>query len=78
LEDYDMQTRLEISRFPSILLVFVFAVVAALVLGGALGYALKPSSVIAGPGHVTYLPISQLTSSGANDPCVFVDKQKQC
>ena len=38
-----MQARLAFNRFPSMLLI-VFALVAALLLGGAVGYALKPNT----------------------------------
>jgi hypothetical protein len=39
-----MQARLAFNRFPSTLLI-VFALVVALLLGGAAGYALKPNPV---------------------------------
>jgi len=71
-----METRLEIKRFPSTLLVIVLALVAAVVLGGALGYTFKPNSVTTAPARVIVVPEGVWTS--ANEPCVFVDKQKQC
>jgi len=68
-----MQARLELTRFPSILVAIVFALAAALVLGGAVGYVLKPASSTS--GGVIVVPYSQV---GAGDHCVFVDKQKEC
>jgi Na+(H+)/acetate symporter ActP len=72
-----MQARLEINRFPSILVAIVFAVAAALVLGGALGYVLKPASTISGPARVIVLSDSQVGNAHAND-CVWSGKQKDC
>lgn len=43
-----MQARLDLKRFPSMLVVIVFALVAALLLGGAVGYMLKPNSAAQG------------------------------
>jgi hypothetical protein len=68
-----MQARLTINRFPSILVAIVFALAAALVLGGALGYVLKPVSTISGATKVLVV-----TNPGVSDRCVFVDKQKEC
>ena len=73
-----MQARLELKRFPSTLLLIAFAFAAALVLGGALGYALKPTSVTSGPAHVIVMPDTQSVYSSSNDTCVFVGKHKEC
>jgi hypothetical protein len=73
-----MQARLEIKRFPSTLLVIVFALVAALLLGGALGYTLKPISATSGSGHVIVVPNVQAANSSANDSCVFFGQHKAC
>jgi H+/Cl- antiporter ClcA len=73
-----MQARLEIRRFPSTLLVIVFALVATLVLGAALGYTLKPSSVTSGPPRVIVVPNDQLVNPSVTDSCVFVGKHKGC
>jgi hypothetical protein len=77
-EDNKLQARLELKRFPSILLLIVFAFAAALVLGGALGYTLKPTSVTSGPAHVIVMPDTQSVYSSSNDTCVFVGKHKAC
>lgn len=60
-----MQARLEL---------IVLALAAALVLGGGLGYTLKPTSVTSVPARVIVIdgPIYP------NDPCVFVGKHKEC
>jgi hypothetical protein len=73
-----MQARLEIRRFPSTLLVIVFALVATLVLGGALGYTLKPTSVTSGPLRVIAVPNDQLGNPSVTDSCIFVGKHKEC
>jgi hypothetical protein len=73
-----MQARLTINRLPSILVAIVFALVAALLLGGALGYALKPVSTAAGPARVIVIPSTNLGNPAMDERCVFVDKQKQC
>jgi len=73
-----MQARLDIRRFPSTLLIIVFALVAALVLGGALGYTLKPTSVTSGPQRVIVVPNDQLGKPSIIDSCVFVGKNKAC
>ena len=73
-----MQARLEIRRFPSTLLVIVFALVAALVIGGALGYTLKPTSVTSGPPRVIVVPTDQLDNPSVSDSCVFVGTHKEC
>jgi hypothetical protein len=73
-----MQTRIAINRFPSTLVAIIFALAAALVLGGALGYALKPASMITSPARVIVLPATGLGNPTVDDRCVWADKQKQC
>lgn len=73
-----MQARLEIRRFPSTLLVIVFALVAALLLGGALGYTLKPTSVTSGIPRVIVVHNDQPGNPSVTDSCVFVGKHKAC
>jgi hypothetical protein len=77
-EDNKLQARLELKRFPSILLLIVFAFAAALVLGGALGYTMKPTSVTSGPARVIVMPDTQSVYSSATETCVFVGKHKEC
>lgn len=66
---------MQATRFPSSVLAVVFALVAALVLGGAAGYALSPTKVIASPAHVVVLEGGPYTY---DSPCVFVNHEKQC
>jgi hypothetical protein len=73
-----LQARLELKRFPLTSLLIVFAFAAALVLGGALGYTLKPTSAPSGPAHVIVMPDTQAVYSSSNDTCVFVGKHKEC
>jgi hypothetical protein len=77
-EDNKLQARLEYKRFPSALVLIVFAFAAVLVLGGALGYTLKPTSVTSGPAHVIIMPDTQSVYSSSNNACVFVGKHKEC
>jgi hypothetical protein len=72
-----LQARLEIKRFPSMFVLIVFALAAALVLGGALGYTLKPTS-LSGPARVIVVPDTPSVYSSVNDSCVFVGKHKEC
>jgi hypothetical protein len=46
-----MQARLQINRFPRLFAVALFALTAAMVLGGALGYTLRASGAAPGPSH---------------------------
>jgi len=71
-----MQARLAFIRFPSFLAATVFALLAALILGGALGYTLKPTVSV--PGRTQVLIVHGQDTSGANDPCVWINHQKAC
>jgi hypothetical protein len=56
------QQQLRINRFPQLWAIVLFALVAAMVLGGALGYTLRPST--AGPAQ-SHASVQQNTT-GAN------------
>lgn len=58
-----MQARLQINRFPRLFAVVLFALTAAMVLGGALGYTLRASSASPGPSHMI---VQQDATGGAN------------
>ena len=73
-----MQARLEIRRFPSALAGVIFALVAALVLGGALGYVLKPTTIITRPPRVVVLPVDPGSSNPNDYGCQFVNQHKAC
>ena len=71
-----MQARLSFIRFPSFLVATVFALVAALILGGALGYTLKPAVSV--PGRTQVLILHEQDTYGTADPCVWINHQKAC
>lgn len=73
-----MQARLESNRFPSALVAILFALAVALLLGGTLGYMLKPATVVSGPAHVIVAPASQSSGASTDAPCVFIDHHKAC
>ena len=74
-----MQARLEIKRYPAILVAVIVALAATLLLGGTLGYELKPATVVSGPSHVIVVPASQPNDLNANaDTCVFINHRKGC
>jgi hypothetical protein len=74
-----MQARLEMKRFPLTLVAVLFALAVTLLLGGTLGYALKPATVVSGPAHVIVVPASQDGAANASDNrCYFINHQKVC
>jgi len=72
-----MQARLEIRRFPSMLVALIVAAVAALVIGAALGFAVKPATFVSGPERVVVVSSDTSGSSSAND-CIFAGHHKSC
>ena len=58
-----MQARLQINRFPRLLAIVLFALTAAMVLGGALGYTLRSSVAGSGTSHAI---VQQDVTGGAN------------
>ena len=58
-----MQARLQINRFPRLFAVVLFALTAAMVLGGALGYTLRSSVAGSGTSHAI---VQQDVTGGAN------------
>ena len=74
-----MQARLQIKRYPSMLVAVIVALAASLLLGGTLGYVLKPATVVSGPSHVIVVPASQPNALNAGaDTCVFINHHKGC
>jgi hypothetical protein len=51
-----MQARLSLHRFPTRMAAFLVALIAALSLGGSLGYTLKAATVITGATHTIVVP----------------------
>jgi hypothetical protein len=62
-----MQARFESKRFPSVIVAALFALAVSLLLGGALGYALKPATMVSGPTHVVVVPAAQPSSTNPGD-----------
>jgi hypothetical protein len=73
-----MQARLEIRRFPSMLVALIVAAVAALVIGAALGFAVKPATFVSGPTRVVVVSTGTTSSNPSADSCVFVNHHKYC
>jgi hypothetical protein len=72
-----MQARLEIRRFPSMLVALIVAAVAALVIGAALGYVAKPVTFVSGPERVVVVS-SDTTGSSSADNCLVAGHHKYC
>jgi hypothetical protein len=70
-----MQARLEIRRSPFALIVIVFVITAALVLGAAMGYALKGATLVGGPARIV---VVQPTSDPGTDACLRINNHKAC
>jgi hypothetical protein len=70
-----MQARLTYIRFPLTLMALFFVIGAALLLGGVLGYELKPATVAAGQSRI----ILEQPGPAASTPiCVWTDSHKGC
>jgi hypothetical protein len=52
-----MQARLSVHRFPTRMAALLVAVIAALTLGGFLGYTTKPATVVTGATHTIVVPV---------------------
>lgn len=73
-----MQSRLEMRRSPSAIIAILFALAATLLLGGTLGYVLKPATSTSTPAHVVVLPSVGPSSDYMQEPCQWVNHQKVC
>ena len=74
-----MQARLEIRRFPATFVAFVLGLAAALLIGGSLGYVLKPTTTVPGPTHTVVISSGQVDyAAGIWDNCVWSGHQKSC
>ena len=72
-----MQARLQFIRFPTLLFSVIFALAAAMVLGGTLGYVLKPTTLL--PGRTQVLVIhDNVDSNPRADACIWFDRHKSC
>jgi hypothetical protein len=70
-----MQARLSYVRFPATLVAFFVALLAALLLGGVLGYELKPVPVTATTRTVV---IEQPGPVATTDVCTWAGSHKGC
>jgi hypothetical protein len=66
----------DVRRFPSVLLAIIFALASALILGGVLGYTLKPAVHVPGPTQVLMVREPADTSTGAT--CIWLSGHKHC
>lgn len=69
-----MQARLRYARFPSLLFAVFFAIAAALVLGGVLGYTMKSSTLEPSKTQVVVERPGPAVAPG----CIWVDGRKAC
>jgi hypothetical protein len=74
-----MQARLEIRRFPATFVAFVLALAAALLIGGSMGYVLKPTTTVSGPTHTVVISSGQLDNTGGSwDNCDLINYRNGC
>ena len=72
-----MRARLGFNRLSPLLLSLVFALAAAMVLGGTLAYVLKPPTLV--PGRTQVLVIHDtLEPSPNSDACLWFNGHKHC
>jgi len=68
---------LHVNRFPTLLFSVIFALAAAMVLGGTLGYVLKPPTLV--PGRTQLLVIhDNLDCNPLADTCRWISRYKAC
>jgi hypothetical protein len=75
-----MQAQFAIRRSPAFLVSVLFAVAAVLLLGGTLGYLLKPASFVSGPARVVVVSTSSGSATATDDLCIWTanPRQKDC
>jgi hypothetical protein len=72
-----MPARLRFDRLPPLLFPLIFALAAAMILGGTLAYVLKPPTLV--PGRTQVLVIhDNANSSPRADACVWIRGHKAC
>jgi hypothetical protein len=72
-----MEARLGFDWLPPLLLPLIFALAAAMVLGGTLVYVLKPPTLV--PGRTQVLVIhDNADSSPRADACLWISGHKAC
>ena len=70
-----MVARIGLTQLPLLVLPVVLALIAALILGGVLGYTIKPAIRIPGPTQVLVVH-DDVSSSAA--PCLWQGEHKGC
>jgi hypothetical protein len=72
-----MRARPRFDRLPPLLFSLIFALAASMVLGGTLGYLLKPSTLV--PGRTQVLVIHDNADlSPRADTCLSISRRKVC
>lgn len=72
-----MRARLRLNRLPPLFFSLIFALAAAMLLGGTLGYVLKPSTLV--PGRTQVLVIHDtVDSSPRPEGCLRIHGHKVC
>jgi hypothetical protein len=69
-----MEARLKLRTFPVRVAAILIALMATLVVGASLGYAVRSTSAITGPAHTLVLPLQ----ARQIDTCVYVHGHKGC
>ena len=70
-----MQAQLHITRSPQFLIVLLFVLAIALLIGGTVGYLAKPASVMSGSTHYLVVPAGQAAPDGG---CQVVHRPQAC
>lgn len=70
-----MQARLSLIRFPSFVVAVVFVLAASLILGGVLGYTVKPPIYV--PGRTQVIVVHESNTAPAADACIWVSKDRK-
>jgi hypothetical protein len=74
-----MQAQFVIRRSPTVLFSILFAIAVAVLIGGTLGYLLKPANIVSGPGRVVVVSTSS-GAAAADEQCIWTANphQKAC
>jgi hypothetical protein len=76
-EEDALRARLGFDRLPPLLFSLIFALAAAMILGGTVGYVLKPPTLV--PGRTQVLVIhDDVDSSPGADACISTNRNKAC
>jgi hypothetical protein len=70
-----MHARLRLIRFPSFVVAVVFALATSLILGGVIGYTLKPPVSV--PGRTQVIVVHESNPGAAADACAGVSTNRK-